>query len=126
MDLALSSRNHYVMRNRLAADGAARSLKVMVLNENGIHTRAGTEVRLYAAGTRRLIGTRLIETASGYNAQSVLPVHFGLPEHENVDVEITLMTKAGRKAVLLRDVDPHDYAGSQLVVKVNAEGSIVR
>ncbi len=80
MDLALSSRNHYVIRNRLAAGQAARSLKVMVLNENGIHTRAGTEVRLYATGTQQLIGTRLIETGSGYNAQSVLPAHFGLPE----------------------------------------------
>jgi len=125
MDLALSSRNHYVIRNGLAADAAARSLQVMVLNEDGIHTRAGTEVRLYAAGTRRLLGTRLIETGSGYNAQSVLPVHFGLPALQAVDVEITSMTEDGRKAVLLRGVDPADHAGSYLVVKVDAAGRIV-
>ncbi len=126
MDLALSSRNHYVIRNRLAAGQAAGSLQVMVLDEDGVHTRAGTEVRLYAAGTRQLIGTRLIETGSGYNAQSVLPVHFGLPRQQEVDGELTLMAKDGRKTALLRNVDPKDHVGSHLVVKVDAEGRIAQ
>ena len=126
MDLALSSSNHYVIRNLLPPDQAARSLKVMVLNEKGLHTRAGTEVRLYTTDTRQLLGTRMIETGSGYNAQSVLPAHFGLPRQQNVDVEITLMTKGGRKTVVLKDVDPENHLGSHLSVKVDDEGRIVR
>jgi hypothetical protein len=126
MDLALSSANHYVIRNLLAPEQAARSLKVMVLNERGIHTRAGTEVRLFAAGTRQLLGTRIIETGSGYNAQSVMPVHFGVPGAGGVDVEITLMTKGGRKTVLIEEVDPRQHAGSYLSLKVDGEGRIVR
>ncbi len=125
MDLALSSRNHYVIRNRLEADRAARSLQVMLLDENGVHTRAGTEVRLYKPGTRDLLGTRLVETGSGYNAQSVLPVHFGLSDQRAVDVEITLMSSDGRKTVVLRNIDPNDHSGSHLVVKVTARGEIV-
>jgi hypothetical protein len=126
MDLALSSANHYVIRNQLPGEQATRSLRIMVLNERGIHTRAGTEVRLYAAGTRRLLGTRIMETGSGYNAQSVKPTHFGIPDEGAVDVEITLMSREGRKTVLLRDVDPGDHRNDQLVVKLDGEGRIVR
>jgi hypothetical protein len=98
----------------------------MVLNERGIHTRAGTEVRLFVPGTRQLLGTRIIETGSGYNAQSVMPVHFGVPGEGAVDVEITLMTKGGRKTVRIEDVDPREHAGGYLLVKVDGEARIVR
>ena len=125
MDLALSSANHYVLRNLLPEHQASRSLKVMVLNEEGLHTRAGTEVRLFPAGGRQLLGTRLIETGSGYNAQSVRPVHFGLPEGGKVDVELTLMSTGGRKAVLVSGVDPADYLGTHLSIKVDREGRVV-
>jgi len=126
MDLALSSANHYVIRNALPPGQASRSLKVMVLNEKGIHTRAGSEVRLFAAGSRQLLGTRLVETGSGYNAQSVVPVHFGVPGEGTVDVEITLMSTDGRKTVVVRDVDPRDHPGAVLVVNVDGGGRIVR
>jgi len=126
MDLALSSANHYVIRNVLPPGQAAGSLKVMVLNERGIHTKAGTEVRIFAAGTRQLFGTRIIETGSGYNAQSVVPAHFGIPGGGMVDVEITLMSKEGRKTLLMEDVDPKRHAGGYLLVKVDGEGRIVR
>jgi hypothetical protein len=126
MDLALSSANHYVIRNLLAPEEAARSLKVMVLNEKGIHTRAGTEVRLFTSGTRQLLGTRIIETGSGYNAQSVVPAHFGVPGEGTVDVEITTMTKKGRRTLLMEDVDPRDYRAGSLSVRVDGEGQIVR
>ncbi|MFC1574768.1 CRTAC1 family protein [Gemmatimonadota bacterium] len=126
MDLALSSANHFVIRNLLPPEQAARSLKVMVLNEGGIHTRAGTEVRLYVGGTRQLLGTRIIETGSGYNAQSVRPVHFGVPGEGTVDVELTLMGEGGRKTVLIEGVDPKEHAGGHLSVKVDGQGRIVR
>ena len=57
----------------------ARSLSVRVLDPKGYALRAGAEVRIDAAGTRRLLGTRLVDTGSGYNAQNYMAVHFGLP-----------------------------------------------
>jgi hypothetical protein len=126
MDLALSSANHYVIRNLLPPDQASGSLKVMVLNQRGIHTRAGTEVRLFTPGTRHLLGTRIIETGSGYNAQSVRPAHFGIPGQGTVDVELTLMTKGGRRIVLIEAVDPSEHVGGYLSVKVDGEGRVVR
>jgi hypothetical protein len=98
----------------------------MVVNEKGMHTRAGTEVRLFPTGSRQLLGTRLIETGSGYNSQSVRPVHFGLPEEGPVDVELTLMTKGGRKIVVVSNVDPGAYLGTHLTIKVDADGEVVR
>ncbi len=126
MDLSLSSRNHYVLLNLMPAERRGRSLKVMVLNENGIHTRAGSEIRLFKRDTRDLIGTRMIETGSDYNCQSVMPVHFGLHTTASVDVEVTLMTGDGRKITLLRNVDPRDYAGGHLTIKLDNEGRIVK
>ena len=55
-----------------------------------------------------------------------MPVHFGLPTTASVDVEVTLMTRDGRKITLLRNVDPRDYAGSHLTIKVDNEGRIVK
>ncbi len=126
MDLALSSRNHYVIHNLLSSEQAGNSLKVMVLNKNGIHTRAGTEIRLYVKGTKKLIGTRIIETGSDYNGQSVMPVHFGLPNSEVVDVEIALMSNNGRRTVLVQNVIPQKYIGSYLKIKVDNKGNIVK
>jgi hypothetical protein len=60
-----------------------------VLDRRGHATRAGAEVRVYAAGTRRVLATRLVDAGSGYDAQSDLPVHVGLPTTGPVDVEVT-------------------------------------
>ena len=125
MDLSLSSRNHHVLRNLMPTERKGRSLKVMVLNEKGIHTRAGSEIRLFKPGTRDLLGTRMMETGSDYNCQSVMPVHFGLPSQTTVDVEVTLMSRDGRKTAILREVDPREFAGGHLTIKVNSQGKVV-
>jgi hypothetical protein len=102
LDLALAgSRDegmHLVLRNALPPEVARRSVQVRVLDTAGRATRAGAEVRLYAAGTKRLLGTRLVDTGSGYNAQSDVPVHFGLPSMDPVDVEVT-WPAGGRRTV---------------------------
>ena len=85
-----------VFRNMLAAADAKRSIKVRVLDSKGLATRPGAEVRIYEAGTRRLLGTRLVDSGSGYNAQSDLPVHFGLGSIVKVDVEVTWPSGKGR------------------------------
>ena len=125
MDLAFSSRNHYLFRNLLGEDARRRSLQVLVLDGKGHYTRAGSEVRLYRAGTRNLLGTRIVETGSGYGSHNAIPVHFGLGEEGLVDVEITTMTPTGRKVGRLSNVDPGSQAGSAITVKVDADGQVV-
>jgi hypothetical protein len=126
MDLCISSSNHYILHNMLTKENARRSLKVMVVNEKGIYTKAGTEVRLYQKEKRKLIGSRIISAGSDYNSQSVMAVHFGLSKMENVDVEITTMTNEGRKTALLENIDPKKYSGKFLSIKVDNKGKIVK
>jgi hypothetical protein len=124
LDLALANNNpsggHYIFRNLLPADRARRSIQVQVVDAHGRHTRAGSEVRVYAAGTRTVLGGRLIDTGSGYCSQSVVPVHIGLPTAGKVDVEVTAMTKAGRKITRVAGVDPNKLPKRVLVVKTSA------
>ncbi len=124
LDLALSSRNHYIVRNLLPAERARSSLQVTVLDGEGLPTRAGSEIRIYAAGTRNLLGTRIVESGSGYCSQNAMPVHFGLGELRAVDVEITTLTREGRKVAPVSDVDPR--ADRFIVVKVDTDGQVVQ
>jgi len=122
LDLSLANNDphagHYLFRNLLSAERAARSLQVMVLDAGGRYTRAGSEVRVYAAGTRTLLGTRLVDTGSGYCAQNAMPVHVGLPGNGQVDVEVTALTPAGRDVTRVPNVDPARFHGKFLIVKV--------
>ena len=122
LDLALANNNpdggHYLFRNVLAPERARRSIQVLVVDKNGHHTRAGSEVRIYAPGKRTVLGSRLIDTGSGYCSQSAMPVHFGLPAVGNVDVEVTAMTRSGRKITRVAKVDPNKLPKRVLVVKV--------
>ncbi len=88
-----------VWRNRLPASAKSRWLSVRVLDGRGRATRAGAEVRVYAPGTRTLISTRLVDTGSGYNAQSDLPVYLGVGAETRVDVE-AIFPRRGRRAVV--------------------------
>jgi penicillin G amidase len=127
LDLALANNNptggHYVFRNQLPPERARRSIQVQVLDDHSRHTRAGSEVRVYAARTRQLLGTRIVDTGSGYCSQSVVPVHVGLPIDGKVDVEVTAMTKAGRKISRVAEVDPNSLPNRILVVNVRASES---
>jgi hypothetical protein len=96
--------------NRLAADRARASLAVDVVDARGRHTKAGAEVRVYAAGTRRLVSSAIVDTGSGYCSQNVMPVHLGVAATARVDVEVTLLTNAGRRIVARRNVDPRTAA----------------
>jgi hypothetical protein len=79
VDLALTNNNpngaHPLYRNLLPPDRAGRSVEVMVVDARGRATRAGSEVRVYAAGTRTVLGAGLVDTGSGYCSQNVMPVH---------------------------------------------------
>jgi FG-GAP-like repeat/ASPIC and UnbV len=124
VDLALTGSRadgmHLLLRNDLDPGAGRRSLSVTVVDERGRALLAGAEVRVYAAGTHRLIGTRLVDTGSGYDAQSVMPVHFGLPAIAPVDVEVVFPHSGKRPVTHVPGVDPRRWTGRSLVVKVTA------
>ena len=120
-DLALTGARpdgmHLVMRNMLAARDASRSLRVLVVDATGRATRAGAEVRLFAAGTRRPLGTRLADSGSGYDAQSEMPVHFGLATWAPVDVEVIWPAGGQRTSTWRRRLSPREWRGRVLIVR---------
>jgi hypothetical protein len=112
---------HFVFRNGLADDIKRRSLSVIVLDANGHHTRFGAEVRVFDA-SGRLLGSRQVLTGGGYNTQRAAPVHVGLTSMAPITVEVTFMTKTGRKAQAVHNVVPAEYRGKSLVIRQLAEG----
>jgi hypothetical protein len=104
-DLALTGQGpHALFANVLPDSLTRRSLRVRVLDGRGRATRAGAEVRVYAAGTRRLLATGLVDAGSGYDAQSDAPVHLGLPEAGRVDVEVTWPAAGTRRVTRVEGV----------------------
>lgn len=120
MDLALTGSRtdgtHVVMRNMLPPPEAARGLHVRVVDRKGHSTRAGAEVRAYAAGGSRLIATRLVDAGSGYDAQNDMPVHVGVPAGiGRVDVQVIMPGGGRRTPVWQRGVTP----GKTITVRTN-------
>ena len=110
LDLALTNNDpaggHYLFRNLLPASQARQSLSIDVVGPGHRHTKPGAEVRVYAAGTRRLISSGLVDTGGGYCSQNVMPVHVGTGGAAKVDVEVTTMGKDGRRVTRVGGVVP--------------------
>ena len=127
LDLALAGAApdgmHHLMMNRLQAGYRWQSLAVRVLDGSGHATRPGAEVRLFDTGSGRLLGAGIVDTGSGYDAQSDLPLHFGIPGGRAVDVEITVIGAAGRQTGRVPEVDPAVVQNQPLVVWVDDQGS---
>jgi len=115
LDLALTNNDpaggHYLFRNLLPPAEARHSLSVDVVDTAGHHTKAGAEVRVYPAGTRRLISSGIVDTGGGYCSQNVMPVHVGTGAAATVDVEVTSMTARGRKVTARRGLRPSAMSG---------------
>jgi hypothetical protein len=93
-----------------------RSIAVEVADGNARRTRAGSEVRAYRAGTRELLSAALVDSGSGYCAQSDAPVHLGVREDWKGAVDIEVITLAGgaRRASVVRNIAPEAYKGRAL------------
>ncbi|MBI3493889.1 MAG: CRTAC1 family protein [Acidobacteria bacterium] len=121
VDLALTNNDprggHYLFRNLLPATRARQSLSIDVVDARGRRTRAGAEVRVYAAGTRRLISSGLVDTGGGYCSQNVVPVHVATADAARVDVEVTSMSRAGRKVTARRGLRIEDR-GLRIEVRI--------
>jgi len=97
---------------------AGRSIQVLVLDESGHYTRAGSEVRVYRAGASELLGLRMVDTGSGYNAQNAKPVHIGLTEWNRVDVHVKTMSDDGGRTTKFNNIDIRALDGKPFVAKV--------
>ncbi len=122
LDLALTNNDpgggHFLFRNVLPPEVARRGLSVDVVDAHGRRTLAGAEVRVYAAGTRRLISSGLVDTGGGYCSQNVMPVHVAAGDAARVDVEVTSMTRNGRKTTARRGLRIADF-GMRIEVRVS-------
>ena len=122
LDLAIAGSRadatHSLLRNLLPAADARRSLAIRVVDAEGRATRAGAVVRVFAAGTRRLLATRLVDTGSGYDSQNDMPVHVGLAALAAVDVEVTWPANGKAVTTAMKNVSPRDWAGRALIVNV--------
>ena len=121
LDLAISGSRadatHSVLRNLLPDAVARRSLAIRVVNAAGHTTRAGAVVRVYAAGTRRLLATRLVDSGSGYNSQNDMPVHVGLAVLGPVDIEVGWPAAGKTVTGALRSVDAAKQRAVTVTVK---------
>jgi len=130
LDLALTGTaegaTHALVQNLLRPERAFHSVKVLVQDAQGRSTLAGAEVRVYAAGTFELLGTALVDTGSGYDAQNDLPVHVGLASSEPVDIEVTLVGGGRRIKTRVPGVSPEAYRGRVVRLRFDAEGNLVR
>jgi hypothetical protein len=117
VDLALTGAQpygmHLLMRNAMQAGAGARAIHVRVHDSRNRALRAGSEIRVYAAGTRRLIAARLVDSGSSYDAQSDIAEHVGVGRADRVDVEVTWPSAGTRRITMARNVDA---TGSGLVV----------
>ena len=129
LDLALTGAAedamHYLMENLLPRASERQSLQVRVLDAEGHATRPGTEVRVYTAGTDQLLGTRLVDTGSSYDAQSDLPLHFGLRNGNPVDVAVTVVGAGRRHTGMVANISPVMFSGSILTLRIDESGRIV-
>jgi hypothetical protein len=111
------------MRNMLAVGPEAGFLRVAVIDAHGRRNPPGAEVRLFVGGTRQLIGTRLFDTGSGYNAQNAMPVQFGLGERRIVDIEVTVPTGKTRQVSRVANVDSRAWANCAATIRVSPAGA---
>jgi hypothetical protein len=110
------SGGHFVFKNNLPAAKARQSLSVTVVDAKGAFTQAGAEVRLYDA-SGKILGANIVSTGGGYNSQNAAPVHFGVPGQTRVTVEVTFMSKTGRKVHRVPNVSLASYYGKSLIVR---------
>ncbi len=123
VDLALAGvrpdATHSLLRNALDPADAARSLQMLAVDDAGRATLAGTVIELREVQGGRLLGVGLVDAGSGYDSQSIVPVHFGVARATRVDAVIAV--RRGAPAVI-RDLDVARWAGRVLHIRVGGDG----
>ena len=93
--------------------------RIDVVDAKGRRVYAGAEVRVFAAGTRRLISSGLVDAGGGYCAQNTMPVHVSTGEASRVDIEVTTMSTRGRQHTSVRHVSAAARSSSLVRVSVS-------
>jgi hypothetical protein len=62
--------------------------------------------------------TLALTSSRSYCSQNMMPVHFGLPKEEPVNVEVTSFTRSGRKITRVAGVSSSQLPNRVLTVKV--------
>jgi hypothetical protein len=121
LDLALAGTapgaTHPLLRNLLERSVATRGVTIHVLDARG-RALPGAEVRVYRAGTRMLLGTRLVDSGSGYNSQNVQPVHIGVADAAAVDIEVVVPARGARNVTRLENVAVSTAGPTVVAVRV--------
>jgi hypothetical protein len=117
IDLALTGAGeagmHAVLRNASPVAAGRWSLQVSVADEAGRRTLPGAAVCVFETGAVRVVGCGLVDSGSGYNSQSVAPVHVGIPGAMAVDVEVSMAGRVTRVEGVSRDA-----SGGRLEIRV--------
>lgn len=74
-------------------------------------------MRVYRAGTRRLVASGIVDSGSGYGSQNAMPVFVAAPRQGRVDVEVTSVARGVRRVTRSEGVDPEALAGRPLLIR---------
>ena len=66
-----------------------------------------------------------MDSGSGYDSQNVQPVHFGLLNLSRVDVEVTIPVGGVRRTARRAGVDPAEWVGRALELRVGNDGTLI-
>jgi FG-GAP-like repeat len=95
--------SHPLLRNVSAI--SRRSLSVTVTSAKSRSAVPGAEVRVFAAGTRRLIAAGVVDSGSGYCSQSAGSVFLGVrSDVSRVDVEVTIVANGRRRLTVQKGI----------------------
>ncbi len=86
--------SHHLYQNMMPTELATRSIQVSARDASGRWLPPGSEVQLVEEGSGTILGTRLVDSGGGYNAQGASNMHFGMPV--GVDrIEVRLIVVVG-------------------------------
>jgi hypothetical protein len=110
-----------LFENHLDTAAAGQSLAVRVRDIQDFMTLTGAEVRIYdsrsdSRGEQKLLAARIVDDGSG--SGSDMPLHFGLPDVETIDVEVTYPKGERRLQLRIEAISLKAYRGRALTLRV--------
>lgn len=122
VDLHLTNNNaegqHPLYRNDLPPARAARSLAVVVLDNDGRWARAGATVTV-ARESDGYVSSRVVDAGGGYSSQGMAPLHFGLPDGAGpLSVTVVWFEDGARRSATVSGVDPMRFRGQRLELRL--------
>jgi hypothetical protein len=122
IDLVMSGADTPLFESKLDSAAGMQSLAIRVRDVQDFMTLTGAEVRVFAgSGDHRLLGTRIVDGGESSGSQNDIPLHFGLPNVEEVDVEVTYPRGDRRIQLRIQAISLQAYRGRVLTLRVPPE-----